>query len=210
MFLKISKPIFVSMVLLCLNAGGLFWFPQFASQFASAEVTQILSQSDQTTLNAGKVVLTGQDGNYIGKIIINTSAEKVWNVLTDYTNFPKFLPTVTAVKLLESHGNQKVYEQTNVVQVLFFTQSSKVAIAATETYPSGITFQLGKGDSIKALKGSWQIEVISPNQVLVTNQVNVEPNSATPKDIFFSIYSDNLAKTLTALKQETEKRSQGN
>ncbi|AFY72723.1 oligoketide cyclase/lipid transport protein [Synechococcus sp. PCC 7502] len=189
------------------------------SQFSKAEVSSPinklsklsklseLSEQEQTALTAGKVILTGQDGHYVSKILINAPIEKAWKVLTDYRNFPKFLPTVTSVKILESKGNYTVYEQTNVVQILFFSQSSKLTIAATADYPSLITFEMQTGESIKSLNGVWQIEVISPNQVLVTNTVNVEPSPSTPSSLFFSIYSDSLIKTLIALRQEAERRS---
>jgi len=198
MYKRIYQPILLSIPLVL---GSWFNFPDIS--FAQT------IEPEQATLNAGKPVLTGQDGRYIGKILINASAEKAWEVLTDYNHFSKFLPSVTSVKILESKGNQKVYEQVNTVQVLVFTQTSKVTIAATETIPSLITFQLQSGDSLKSLQGSWQIEPISTNQILVTNQVNVEPIASMPRDIFFGIYSENLTKTLAALKQETERRSQG-
>jgi ribosome-associated toxin RatA of RatAB toxin-antitoxin module len=198
MYKRIYQPILLSIPLVL---GSWFNFPDIS--FAQT------IEPEQATLNAGKPVLTGQDGRYIGKILINASAEKAWEVLTDYSHFSKFLPSVTSVKILESKGNQKVYEQVNTIQVLFFTQTSKVTIAATETIPSLITFQLQSGDSLKSLQGSWQIEPISTNQILVTNQVNVEPIASMPRDIFFGIYSENLTKTLAALKQETERRSQG-
>jgi len=197
MYKRIYQPILLSIPLVL---GSWFNFPDIS--FAQT------IEPEQATLNAGKPVLTGQDGRYIGKILINASAEKAWEVLTDYNHFSKFLPSVTSVKILESKGNQKVYEQVNTVQVLVFTQTSKVTIAATETIPSLITFQLQSGDSLKSLQGSWQIEPISTNQILVTNQVNVEPIASMPRDIFFGIYSENLTKTLAALKQETERRSQ--
>jgi len=198
MYKRIYQPILLSIPLVL---GSWFNFPDIS--FAQT------IEPEQATLNAGKPLLTGQDGQYIGKILINASAEKAWEVLTDYNHFSKFLPSVTSVKILESKGNQKVYEQVNTVQVLVFTQTSKVTIAATETIPSLITFQLQSGDSLKSLQGSWQIEPISTNQILVTNQVNVEPIASMPRDIFFGIYSENLTKTLAALKQETERRSQG-
>ena len=197
MYKRIYQPILLSIPLVL---GSWFNFPDIS--FAQT------IEPEQATLNAGKPLLTGQDGQYIGKILINASAEKAWEVLTDYNHFSKFLPSVTSVKILESKGNQKVYEQVNTVQVLVFTQTSKVTIAATETIPSLITFQLQSGDSLKSLQGSWQIEPISTNQILVTNQVNVEPIASMPRDIFFGIYSENLTKTLAALKQETERRSQ--
>ena len=197
MYKRIYQPILLSIPLVL---GSWFNFPDIS--FAQT------IEPEQATLNAGKPLLTGQDGQYIGKILINASAEKAWEVLTDYNHFSKFLPSVTSVKILESKGNQKVYEQVNTVQVLVFTQTTKVTIAATETIPSLITFQLQSGDSLKSLQGSWQIEPISTNQILVTNQVNVEPIASMPRDIFFGIYSENLTKTLAALKQETERRSQ--
>jgi ribosome-associated toxin RatA of RatAB toxin-antitoxin module len=199
---NISRPATFSLALIFLFGGVLFNFPQFSI----AQVSESISEQEQTSLNMGNAVLTGQDGHYIGKILINASMAKAWKVLTDYSNFPKFLPSVTSIKILESKSNTKVYEQTNVVQVLFFSQTSKVTIAATEVYPNLITFQMRAAESIKSLKGSWQIEAIAPNQVLITNQVNVEPSASTPSSLFFSIYRESLIKTLTALKQETEKR----
>ncbi len=169
-------------------------------------VSMPISESEQASLNTGMPVLTGEEGKYTAKILVNAPVDRAWNVLTDYNSFPKFLPTVTAIKILESNGNQKVYEQTNTVQVLFFSQSSKVAIASTEAYPSFITFQMRESDSINLLKGTWKIEPISSNQILITNQVNVEPSASVPRDFFFNIYSENLTKTLSALKQEMEKR----
>jgi ribosome-associated toxin RatA of RatAB toxin-antitoxin module len=165
----------------------------------------LISESDLASLNTGMPVLSGEEGEYTIKILVNANSDRAWKVLTDYNSFPKFLPTVTTVKILESNGNQKVYEQVNTVQVLIFSQSSKVVIAATETYPL-ITFQMREGDSIASLRGTWKIDPISPNQILLTNQVNVEPGAAVPRDFFFNLYSENLTKTLSALKQEIEKR----
>jgi len=191
--LKNYQPITFSLALIFLTGGVLISLPQ-----------TLVAQLVAPTETLAKPTLTGQEGNYVGKILINAPVAKVWQVLTDYGDFPKFLPTITAVKILETNGNHKVYEQTNVVQVFFFSQTSKIAIATTETYPTLITFQMREGENIKSLQGSWQIEVISANQVLVTNQVRVEPTAAVPRDIFFNIYSDTLIKTLSALKQKIE------
>jgi ribosome-associated toxin RatA of RatAB toxin-antitoxin module len=80
-------------------------------------------------------------------------------------------------------------------------------IAATESYPQRIAFNLVEGD-VDSLQGTWQLEPISSNQVLITHQVNVEPESSTPRGIFFNIYQNTLQDTLAALKQEAERRNQ--
>jgi ribosome-associated toxin RatA of RatAB toxin-antitoxin module len=164
-----------------------------------------LTESERASLNTGMPILSGEEGKYTVKILVNANSDRVWKVMTDYNSFPKFLPTVTAIKILENNGNQKVYEQVNTVQVLIFSQSSRVVIASTETYPSLISFQMREGDSIASLKGTWKIDSISPTQVLLANQVTVEPGASVPRDFFFNLYGENLTKTLSALKQEMEK-----
>jgi ribosome-associated toxin RatA of RatAB toxin-antitoxin module len=190
--------------LTCLIGG--IWLGSSELSMAQTIPQASLSESDRASLNSGMPLFSGEEGKYTTKILVNATIDRVWEVLTDYSGFPKFLPTVTAIKMLESNGNQKVYEQTNTVQVLFFSQNSKVAIAVTEIYPSSISFQLRESDTIASLKGTWKIESISPSQVLIANQVNVEPSASVPRDFFFNIYSENLIKTLSALKQEMEKR----
>lgn len=187
--------------------GGMFFnFLQAAiAQNLKPTTLKLTLEQEQNSLNQGKPVLTGQDGQYVGKIIVDAPMEKIWSVLTDYEKFPKFIPTVTAIKVLEAKGNQKVYEQINVVQMLFFSQKSRIVITATTVYPTLINFEMRDSDSLKSLRGTWKITAIAPNQFLVTNQVSVEPSAATPRDIFYNIYTENLLKTLTAIKQESER-----
>jgi ribosome-associated toxin RatA of RatAB toxin-antitoxin module len=148
------------------NIGeGMFFKFNFLPR-AIAQTLQPRLDQDQNILKQGKPVLTGQDGQYVGKIIIDAPLERIWSVLTDYEKFPKFIPTVTAIKVLEAKGNQKVYEQINVVQVLFFSQKSKIVIAATTSYPTAVSFEMRDADSLKSLRGTWQITEIAPNQFL--------------------------------------------
>ena len=173
------------------------------------EITPIeiqLSTQEQTELIQGKVVLKGKQGNYLGQIIADGNLEKAWEVLTDYNNFQDFLPNIVSSKVILEEGDRKVFEQINQVDLFLFQEEFTVQIAAIEKQPQKIDFQIVDGD-LKHLQGTWQIEEVSPNQILVTHTVKVEPESNTEKFFFYGIYENTLEETLSAIAQEIAKRS---
>jgi ribosome-associated toxin RatA of RatAB toxin-antitoxin module len=166
---------------------------------------------ERDSLRQGKVILNGEKGKYTARILVTGSVTTAWAVLTDYDNFEQFLPNVDNSQLLETNGNRKVFEQINRIRAFIFNKKSRVRLAVTETYPQQIAFSVVDGD-LKSLNGVWQLEPISPypsappNQVLITHEVNVEPNGSTG-GLFYGIYEDALQDTLVAIKQEVEERS---
>ncbi len=177
------------------------------SQDINGSLNQLPAQ-EQSALQAGDATVTGSNGQFTGRVLINASAPDVWQVLTDYDNFERFFPNVENSRLLESANNRSVFEQINVVQVFLFTQRSRIVVASTESYPQQIDFLLVEGD-LETLQGTWQIEPVSssPDQVLITHQVSVEPNQGgAVRNVFFNIYQNVLEDTLAALKQEAERR----
>ena len=64
-----------------------------------------------------------------------------------------------------------------------------------------------KGD-LKNLQGTWQLEQVTDNQILITHTVKVQPKSPTEKPLFFDFYESSLEATLEAISQEITKRSQ--
>lgn len=155
-------------------------------------------------LQYGETSVTGDNGQYVAKVLVKAPTGKAWEVLTDYDNFKHFLPNVSDSKLLSAQGNRKVFEQVSEFQVLLFTKRARVRISTSETYPQQIDFQIVEGD-VKSLRGTWQLSNPAPNLVLITHRVTVDPGSNN-RGIFFRIYKDSLKNTLTALKQEIESR----
>ncbi|MEO0928487.1 MAG: SRPBCC family protein [Cyanobacteria bacterium J06643_13] len=171
-----------------------------------------LPLEERVSLRRGELVFTGSNGNYVSRLLITTSLDNAWQVLTDYENFADFLPGVTSSELLESSGDRKVFEQTNKIKTLVFSIESRVQVATTETYPEQIAFQAVDGD-LETMDGTWMLEAVSPypsappDRVLLTHKVMVEPANAPSNGIFFSIYEDRLQETLEAIKTEAERRS---
>jgi len=171
-----------------------------------------LPVQERVALRQGRVVLTGERGEYTGRILVKAPIATAWEVLTDYNNFQDFLPNVARSQVLESNGNSLVFEQVNIIRVFIFTQKPRVKIAAKLTEPQQITFSVIEGD-VDSLEGVWRLEPVSPypgappDRVLVTNQVTVDPGNISTRDLFFSIYKKSTLDTLAAIKQEIEKRA---
>ncbi|MEL6928839.1 MAG: SRPBCC family protein [Cyanobacteria bacterium J06600_6] len=171
-----------------------------------------LPLEQRVSLKKGELVFLGEDGNYTSRLLITTTMDNAWKVLTDYDNFAEFLPGVASSELLESKGDRKVFEQINKIKTLVFSIESRVQVATIESYPEQIAFEAVDGD-LETMDGTWKLEPVSPypsappDQVLVTHKVMVEPAKAPSEGIFFSIYENRLQDTLKAIKTETERRA---
>ena len=170
-----------------------------------------LPVKERVALREGRVLVTGNKGQYTGRFLVKSLTATAWEVLTDYDNFERFLPNVVASQILEINGNRKVFEQVQIIRAFIFRKKVSVRIAVTQTYPQQIAFSVVEG--LEALDGAWRLESVSPhpgaspNQVLITHQVTVDPGSTPSRDLFFRVYKDNLEDTLAAIKQEIEQRA---
>lgn len=197
------RPLLVSMFSAIAVATTIGLVSPLSTEAANSPIAR-LSTQEQTTLRSGRVSLTGENGQYTGRVIVTAPVATIWKLLTDYNNFENYFPNVASSEILEKKGNRTIFEQVYLIQALIFSKRSRVRIASTETYPRQIDFNLVNGD-VDALKGTWRLEPLSSNQVLVTHQVNVDPGSDN-RALFFGIYEDTLEKTLQAIKQRSEQQ----
>lgn len=170
-----------------------------------------LPVAQRVALREGKVTLTGEQGQYVCRILVNANLDSTWQVLTDYENFEEFLPGVAESELIQNNGDRKIVQQINQVKTLIFTTEARVRLAISESYPQQIAFSFVDGD-LDSLEGTWLLEPVSPypsappDRVLITHRVNVEPNNTLGKSIFYDIYESTLEKTLSAIADEAEER----
>ncbi len=199
-YLKFTKItlFFIGLISFSLNSTVL-------AQNVASEVK--LSSQEQTNLNQGKVILKGEKGDYLGQVLATGNLDTAWQVLTDYNNFSSFMPNITSSKIVVNEGDRKIFEQVNVVDLLFFKEKFTVQIEAKETKPYKVDFQQFKGN-LKSLSGTWQVKQLNSRQILVTHRVKVEPESNTEKPFFYGIYESSLENTLKAIAQEITQRSQ--
>lgn len=166
-----------------------------------------LSTQEEIDLKQGKVILQGQKGKYLGQVIAPGNIDIAWEVLTDYNNFENFLPSVAQSTIISENGDRIIFEQVNVVDLWLFQQEFTIQIEAIKTPATLVDFKIVDGD-LKKLVGKWQIEEISPGNILLRHGVEVEPGSDTEKPFFYGIYESSLEETLKAISQEISRRSQ--
>jgi ribosome-associated toxin RatA of RatAB toxin-antitoxin module len=171
-----------------------------------------LPVEERVALRNGKTVVTGVEGNYVGKVLVTAKPDVVWSVLTDYENFPKFLPNVVSTKIVGANGNRKVVEQVSERQVFLVSVTSRVRTENTETEKQRIDFRLVDGD-LKELQAFWLIEPVSEipgreqTQVLITQEVQAKPKGGTPEGMFYDIFKGAIEGNLKAIQKEVNKRS---
>ncbi|MEL6603506.1 MAG: SRPBCC family protein [Cyanobacteria bacterium J06614_10] len=197
--------------------------PTDTSQPASADpvptVFSELPEQEQSALEAGEVMVTakrsGENGQFVARVLIDAPVTEAWKVLTDYDNFEQFLPNVEDSQLLESDDNRRVFEQLNVISIVpsVIDIRSRVVIESMENYPQQVDFNLVEGD-LKVLQGIWKLDPVAttageePDKVLITHQVDIDPGDGSPRGLFFSTYRLVLEDSLIAAKQETERRAE--
>ncbi|MCS6813756.1 MAG: SRPBCC family protein, partial [Cyanobacteria bacterium] len=200
---------FIETALLVALGHGLLVAPVQAGLFNGP--VDRLPVAERVSLRQGKVVLTGDNGNYTARVLVDVAPELVWTVLTDYDRFADFLPGVVSSKVLETKTDGKIVEQVSQQQIFLFTIQSRIRYSTRETGQERIDFQLIDGD-LASMEGFWLLEPVAPypgakpNQILVTHQVRAQPTDGTPRDAFNDIYRNVLADTMAALRDEMNRR----
>ena len=204
---KYSNNYFLKSVSILPIIGLLFLNSSVLSQNLPRDrFTVTLSSQEQTDLEQGKVILKGEKGEYIAKVIATGDLENAWNVLTDYDNFQDFLPNISSSRIIKEDGNNVIFEQVNLVDLWLLTKQFTVQIAATKTELQKIDFKMLEGD-LDNLQGRWEISKLPSNQILITHRVTVSPKSPSEAAFFYGIYESSLEETLQAIAVEIEKRS---
>ncbi len=171
-----------------------------------------LPVAERVALRSGKVVVTGDQGRYVAKVLVKASPDVVWSVLTDYANLSTFLPNVVSSRVIEAQGNRKVVEQVDVRQVLLVSRRSRFRTENIEIAKKRIDFRLLEGD-VKTLQGYWQINPVAAypgapvTQVLLTQDITAEPTAGIPKGLFYNLFRSGLNESLTAISQEIGRRT---
>ena len=151
------------------------------------------------------IIVSGDKGKYVARILVNSSKENVWKILTGYTELSRFMPELVSSKMVENNGNKKVLDQIYYAPYTLGLKA-KIRIKVTEMYLKRLDIQLVKADYLQSFQGSWSIES-SPDKskkLLLIHEINIDPKIGFAKDLFFQFYKEGLKDTMTRLKKEIE------
>ncbi|MBD0336941.1 MAG: hypothetical protein ICV62_15735 [Cyanobacteria bacterium Co-bin13] len=177
---------------------------------SATAATSLLSDPDWQRLNLGQVVLLGEKGQYAVMGLAKVSAAIAWSVLTDYSSFDRFVPTIAASRIVETDGARSVVEQIDRRRILLSTVETTILTENIEMDQQQISFRLLEGN-LKYMYGHWRIESIDwnlpyPEAVLISQQVKAEADLGPFKKMFYKLFEASLIETMEAIRDEMERR----
>lgn len=181
--------------------------PQFHPPQPLSQALLNLSEADQNALRQGQVVISGATGEYIARVVISASPQIAWEVISDYGNFPNFLPNVTDTTVLNKSGSKTVVEQTNTCRVLLADIESTILTENVTSDAGKIEFRLLDGD-LDQLHGHWQIFPLSnpANHILLKQVVTAEADIGILEGGFYKLFEQTLQSNLEAIQAEIHRR----
>lgn len=169
-----------------------------------------LTEADWATLAQRDVVVKGGKGQYGLMIATSVPHSAAWAVLTDYSSFDKFLPTVVKSRIVEVDGDRTIVEQIDRRRILLSTMESKVLTENLELDGQQISFRLLEGN-LEYMYGHWRIDAAPTKlgdqvQCLLSQQVRAEADVGPFKSMFYNLFEASLVDTIKALRTEMERR----
>jgi ribosome-associated toxin RatA of RatAB toxin-antitoxin module len=132
-------------------------------------------------------------------IEIKAPIKKVYEVITHFTDYPKFLSGSKGAKLLKKNGNH--------CQVEF-----KIEVIKTISYildihlnpPKGFHWSLVKGDFMKSNEGSWKLEEKKKGITWATYEIEMDFGLLVPRTISNMLIGQNLPTMMKEFKERAE------
>lgn len=168
---------------------------------------------ERVTLQDGRPYLTKvSEGQYIARIIVKAPLETTWEVLTDYGQYAEFLPNVVSSTVVAADDTGKTVEQVSVGRAFVFSKQARTLSKIVEDPMQRIQFQLVEGD-LETSQGSWVLEPYAPHfgapqdRLLLTYSIEVDPGKTFSRSIFFGVFEEAIADTLSAVVVEVDRRA---
>ena len=116
--------------------------------------------------------LSGGDGRYRASIVVNTTPQRAWTVLTRYEAMAGQLPDIQQVRLLSRSGNSVQLQQTYQAPYTF-GRRIRATLRLQEVPPKQRSYQLIQGDDLRELQGSWTFKPLGKN-IGTTHQLGIK------------------------------------
>ena len=132
-------------------------------------------------------------------IEINTSADVLYDVITDYERYPEFLSDMESARVIRSDGENAHVEFTlNLIKRITYTLDLK------GQRPNGLRWTLEKAKMFRHNQGSWEIEELGTDRVRATYSIDIGFFVLVPRSISNRLVGSSLPATLEAFKQRAE------
>jgi ribosome-associated toxin RatA of RatAB toxin-antitoxin module len=107
--------------------------------------------------------LEGRQRRITASILIPTSPEKIWEVLTQYEQLADFIPNLIESRIVGEEDGQKLIRQVGQQKFMLVKFSATVVLKMLEIFPRQLQFSQKKGD-FKLFQGSWDLTPLPPSE----------------------------------------------
>ncbi|MEO1131853.1 MAG: SRPBCC family protein [Cyanobacteria bacterium J06639_1] len=172
----------------------------------------------RVAVREGAAYVAREGDTFRGYVLVDAPTESVWDVLTDYEQFPQFLPNTEDYTVLsealdasdEEAGRTLQVESITSAQVLLLRVRSRDRFDIVEQPFNRIEFELVSSETLRDMAGAWSLQTIeragSEPQVLVAYEAAATPNNQFSAGAFASIFQTQLESTLAAIRDEVVRR----
>ena len=139
------------------------------------------------------------------KIQLPYSAEKVWQVLTDYEALSEFIPNLeTSQRVDHPEGGVRI-EQIGSQSALMLKFSARVVLDMEENYPEALNFDMVEGD-FNEFEGQWKLApcIECDSNTELTYSVKVWPKRTMPIVAVEKRLAKDLPINLQAIRQRLD------
>ncbi len=132
-----------------------------------------LTHANETRMNVRQV---GSMLMVEGQLEVPVNQTTAWEVLTDYTRFPEFVPGINGSRLLEERNTSKLFEQRGMVISGQFRMPFQGVVKIEEHKPEGhpgmirVLFVSGP---LKDVQGEWNIKPGKPLELNYRMQMDL-------------------------------------
>jgi len=153
-----SLPLSLVRVLAFSVASVLLFLPGQVQAFDAEGVDQDVIQ--RLTGGSPLVVVEEHEGGGLklvtGGVLVEAPREYVWDVITDYSKYPDWMPEVEEVTVVRDEGNSKDIKYELLFKISIITRRVKYTLRKFSKKPSRIEWELVEGDFDYAV-GGWQL-----------------------------------------------------
>jgi carbon monoxide dehydrogenase subunit G len=173
---------------------------RIASGFALAALIAVQAGAAQT-----EVAVSRSDRKFVvhARTDVNADRETVWRVLTDYENYPAFVPGLRLSRIV--HLQPRRVEQIGEFGVFFFRKDVRSMLEIQEWPSTRILFRSLGGD-LKKLETEVTISGTGSQQTIRYSS-EIEPDFWVPPLIGTSIVRISIRGKLQAVSEEIERRA---
>jgi len=173
------------------------------------QLTTDLSPTQQQDLQQGEVVLTGSEGDYTVLALVQAPAAVVWQVLTSYEQFPQFLPSVVASRVLERRDNRILVERKDRRKIGIMPIRVKMVTENIEYPRDRIDFRMIDG-TLDEMQGTWALtsvaEADGEAQTLLTQTISARASMGSLQPYFYDVFESGLKEMTADLRDEMQRQ----